>query len=94
MEYSGEIAPDTVYRVAEISPRGRAYLVAAYDDREPVEISTGTEMFLEPISGDARETLDRLVRKFRAATEVPAGDEAHDAAVELADFVEELSRKA
>ena len=90
LEYLGDIAPGTVFDPAYISPRVPAYLADAADAAgNPVQVSS-TELFAEPISGDARRDLARLVTAWRAAADAPSANGEHAAAAELADAVSAL----
>jgi len=80
LEYLGDIAPGTVFDPAYISPRVPAYLADAADAAgNPVQVSS-TELFAEPISGDARRDLARLVTAWRAAADAPSANGEHAAA--------------
>lgn len=83
-EIAGETFPGTVYDPVRIAPRLPAYLVSAVDQRG-TSIAPAGEEFAEPVSGEARPQLTRLLDGYRAAAGHP-GEQAA-AAAQLAEAV-------
>jgi hypothetical protein len=90
LDVEGDVPDGVTYDPVCVSPRGRAYLVdAAGEDGREVAVSTA-EFFSEPISGDSRGELARLLASWREAADGPSADAEHAAAEALADAVSGL----
>lgn len=90
LDVAGDVPDGVTYDPVCVSPRGRAYLVeAAGEDGREVAVSSA-ELFPEPISGDSRDELARLVDAWRKAADGPSGDAEHAAAEALAGAVSAL----